>query len=164
VTGVDSLTWTDERGPIPAGVGVGRGCGVVTGTVLGGATALVLCVGLGLSWWWAVVSWLAAFSLGSTVARGMARMVVYRIELTRTEVRLVRARSTRTVPVAAVTDIDVVHSVDDEHTTVQLTCARSVAVTTVAVTNRFDPTVAGRLAEVLGPGVRIQETHTVRGS
>jgi hypothetical protein len=159
---VESVTWTDERGPIPAGIEVGRGFGCITGTVFGGVAALVLCVGLGLSWWWAVFSWLAAFSLGSTIKRSLVRMVVYRMEFTRSSVRLVRPTSTRTVAIAAVEDINVQHSADGEHTSVQLTYARSVAVTTIAVTNRFDPTLAGRLTEVLGPGVRVRETNTVQ--
>lgn len=160
---MESLTWTDERGPIPSGSRVVvSGCGRIAGLVLGVPAAVVVCLVLGQPWWWGVIVWVAAFAIGSAVGRGTARMVVYRMEFTRSSVRLVRPRSTRTVAIAAVEDINVQHSADGEHTSVQLTYARSVAVTTVAITNRFDPTLAGRLTEVLGPGVRVRETNTVQ--
>ena len=42
-----------------------------------------------------------------------------------------------------------------------LTYGMAMGTTTVAVTNRYDPTVASTLAELLGPGVRIRQSNPV---
>lgn len=173
---MDSLTWTQERGMLPPGspaasVAYRRGCGHVTATVLGTLMAIVLSLILGLSWWWAIASYLGAFLLGAAIGRGIERRIVRSMVFTPSAVRIVRSTSAPVVDIARVVQIDVLHSigpVDDRRTMVRLTYDKPPAGPIVGVTvgatvgvgvvNRYDPGLAGRLAQLLGPDVPIRET------
>ncbi|HEX2131336.1 MAG TPA: hypothetical protein VHH15_07225 [Actinophytocola sp.] len=160
---MESLTWTSDRGPLPADLprAIGRGCGWGCGTVVGGLTAVVLCLVVGLAWWWGAVAWVAVIVLATAAGRGMGRMVPNSMEFTRSAVSLIRPNSTVVVDLAQVQRINVQHSGEKSRTTVQVTYAAPVGEASVAVTNRYDPDLAEMLARVLGPEVTILETRSV---
>ncbi|MGP4014370.1 hypothetical protein [Saccharopolyspora sp. 5N708] len=141
-----------------------RGCGCVSGIVVGSLAALVLCLGLGLAWWWGAAAWAAAFVLGAVIGRSIKRDMVERIEFTRSQIHLTSSTSARTVEIGSVIEINVLHSGDavaDRRTTLQVRFASSNRlVKTVGVTNRRDATLASALARLLGPEIRIRETTT----
>ncbi|MEU6715115.1 hypothetical protein ABZ897_26930 [Nonomuraea sp. NPDC046802] len=160
---MDSLTWTQEQSLLPEGAWLARGCGCAGGIVVGSVTAVVLWLGLGLEWWWGVAAWVVAFALGRTAGRALQRQLqLTHMAFTPSQLRLTSMTSSAstTVDLAELIEINVRHW-GETVTTLEVRFAKSShLVRTVSVTNRHDPTLAGRLAELLGPGISIQETTT----
>ncbi|MBF8190315.1 hypothetical protein ITP53_32300 [Nonomuraea sp. K274] len=162
---VDSLTWTQDRHLIPTRMPLGRACGCMGGIAVGSAVAVVLCLGLGLSWWWGLAAWAAAFVLSAMIGRALKRQVLLeRVEFTRSQVSLTGPSSCSVVDIDTVIEVNVMHTgetADSRSTTLQLRFGRSNRlIKTVSLTNRHDPALASRLAQLLGPGIRIQESTT----
>ncbi|RBQ17770.1 hypothetical protein DP939_23175 [Spongiactinospora rosea] len=125
--------------------------------------AVIVWWGLGLEWWWAAAAWATCLVLGSMCGRAVSKLVIDRMEFTRTQVSLTSSTSSTTVDINTVIDIEISHWVETaEHglTTLSMSYGHPGVVKTVSVTNLHDPTLAGRLAQLLGPQVLIQETTT----
>lgn len=164
---MDTLIWSREVDPYEGHrEPLGQGCGCALGVVSGLLAAVILGFAVGLAWWWCAAVWLAAVVAGTSIGRraGRAAFQVRRLEITPSEVRVVRPKRTRVVDLARVRAVSVLHRDDAAGarlTTLSVTYATSGRSTnSVSVTRRHDPGLAGRLTALLGFQITVAETST----